>query len=536
MMWGISKKNQQPWLENQSGHLLYRARLWKVLLPMVMLVTVGYVECVSLPPHQLDICYFALSQESIQHKKDRLIILADMGHDPDEEQQITHLLMTSNMFDLEGLIAVTGRFFRKNPPATVKELNPHLFHRLIDGYAAIYPNLQMHATGWQSPEYLHSIVANGQRGNGVSDIGPGKSTEGSRLIVEAVTKKDPRPLYIIVNSGSNTLAQALWDYRQSHSEEALEAFVAKLRVFDNGGQDEAGAWICHEFPSIHWIRSHHQTRSYGGPSNQEVGPHTWHPYSYDPLGQHAWAREHIQSNHGALGALCPDRTVGSITHYIEGGGTIPWMSFVVPGLSDHSEPSWGGWSGRYSHKKVDNAPSAYAIVRVDEEPFYPLAAYVDHDEIIDRWFNPEDGKWYEDKYTPVWRWRQAMWNDYAARMDWCIQEFSQANHHPHAVLNGSDGDEILKVTALPGEIIKLDATGSIDPDHDALRFSWWIYSEAGRSPYEKALKIEKSTSEVTALSIPEDAAEKELHIILEVWDDNGIIPLVDYRRLVVYVE
>ncbi|MBT5812786.1 MAG: hypothetical protein HOI15_00300 [Opitutales bacterium] len=42
---------------------------------------------------------------------DRLIVLADMGHDPDEEQQITHLLMCSNEFELEGLIAVTGRFF-----------------------------------------------------------------------------------------------------------------------------------------------------------------------------------------------------------------------------------------------------------------------------------------------------------------------------------------------------------------------------------------------------------------------------------------
>ena len=42
--------------------------------------------------------------------KSRLIILADMGNEPDEEQQMMHMLMCSNEFDLEGLIAVTGKY------------------------------------------------------------------------------------------------------------------------------------------------------------------------------------------------------------------------------------------------------------------------------------------------------------------------------------------------------------------------------------------------------------------------------------------
>ena len=35
----------------------------------------------------------------------RLVILADMGNEPDEEQQMAHLLMYANKVDLEGLIA-----------------------------------------------------------------------------------------------------------------------------------------------------------------------------------------------------------------------------------------------------------------------------------------------------------------------------------------------------------------------------------------------------------------------------------------------
>ncbi len=68
------------------------------------------------------------------------------------------------------------------------------------------------------------------------------------------------------NAGSNTLAQALWDYRKDHSQAEVDQFVSRLRVFENGAQDNAGAWICANFPKIHWIRSNYQTYCYGGPS------------------------------------------------------------------------------------------------------------------------------------------------------------------------------------------------------------------------------------------------------------------------------
>ena len=29
-----------------------------------------------------------------------------------------------------------------------------------------------------------------------------------------------------------------------------------------------------------------------------------------------------------------------------------------------------------------------------------------------------------------------MWNDFKARMDWCVQPYAKANHHPVAAFNG----------------------------------------------------------------------------------------------------
>lgn len=466
----------------------------------------------------------------------RVIILADMGHDPDEEQQIAHLLACSNEFELEGLIAVTGRFFRKNPTERVKDLRPHLFHQLIDGYEEVYPNLKIHDEGWKKPDYLRSIVAKGQEDNGIADTGVGHSSAGSNLIIFAVAKPDPRPVHIIINAGANTLAQALVDYRANHTVSEMEAFVSKLRVYENSGQDDAGAWICHEFPSIHWVRSVEQSRDYGGPSNKLIGPHVWKPYPHSPEGQHEWARENVQTNHGSLGSLYPDRTVGSVTHYIEGGGTVPWLTFAAPGLSDPSEPSWGGWSGRYSIEKQWNVSSNFAIIHPDERKFEPYAAYTDRDGIVDQWLDPIDGKRYSSVYSSVWRWRRASWNDFKARMDWCVASFKDANHHPHAVLNGDLSDAIMKISARAGETLEFDAQGSFDPDEDKLLFNWWIYPEAGKRPYGEGLPIENASDPSMRFSVPANANGKELHLILEVWDQSTIVPLVDYRRVVITVD
>ncbi|MCP5115146.1 MAG: DUF1593 domain-containing protein, partial [bacterium] len=373
---------------------------------------------------------------------------------------------------------------------------------------------------------------------GIADVGEGHSSPGSKLIISAVAKDDPRPIWVVINAGSNTLAQALVDYQATHSPGEMDAFVAKLRVFENGSQDNAGAWICSRFPKIHWIRSNYQTYAYGGPGGRDgntranLGPHYWKPYEYSPEGQHGWLAEHVLSGHGALGELFPDRVfrADGKPAFMEGGGTIPWLGLVNKGLFDTNEPAWGGWSGRFSPKKVANFWSRHADIKPDEQKVAPFYTYR---EVSDTWVEPDTGKVLSNDYVPVWRWRRATYSDFQCRMDWCVKPFSQANHHPKAAFAGERSDTIVRITARPGETMALDASATTDPDGDAVDFSWWVYEEAGT--YPGSVVIHQRDAAKAAVQIPTGTSGKQIHVILEVKDQNKIAPLYDYRRIVIDV-
>lgn len=473
--------------------------------------------------------------------KQRLVVLADMGNEPDEMQQMIHMITCSNEFDIEGLIAVTGKYLR--PGTHLGEYNwvthPELYLEIIEAYEKVYENLKLHDPNYPEPQGLRNKVASGQSDYGIADVGEGKSSEGSKLITSIVEKDDERPVWIVINAGSNTLAQALFDYRQSHSVEELDAFIKKLRVFENGSQDNAGSWICKEFPNIHWIRSNFQTYAYGGPGWADrkagLGPHYWKPYPYSTEGQLQWQKENIMQDHGPLGELYPERKFhawgeGKVG-FMEGGGTIPWMGLVNKGLFDINQPSWGGWSGRFTREKTKNFWSRHKDIREDEQKVTPFYVY---SEAQDTWTDPENDTLYVGNYAPIWRWRRAMYNDQVCRMDWCVKPYDEANHHPVAAFRDDASNSIIRLTVKAGETLALDASGSYDPDQDELNFSWWVYPEAGT--YLADITIPDNDEQTTSLKIPAVAIGKQIHVILEVNDSNRMASLYDYRRIVIDVE
>jgi len=203
---------------------------------------------------------------------------------------------------------------------------------------------------------------------------------------------------------------------------------------------------------------------------------------------------------------------------------------VHPGLQDIDQPAWGGWSGRFSRVKVADYWSKHRDIRDDEQAASPFFVYR---EEADAWIDPETGDAYDNIYTPVWRWRRAFFNDYRCRMDWCVQPFDRANHNPVAALDGDTNDTILIRTPQPNTTLQLSARASTDPDGDPLRIRWYLYPEAGT--YDQPITLENADTPEVSLRLPADTAGKQIHLILEVRDENPIASLYDYRRLVLNV-
>ncbi|MCG8701190.1 MAG: DUF1593 domain-containing protein [Bacteroidales bacterium] len=472
--------------------------------------------------------------EKINTEKHRLIIFADMGNEEDEMQQMMHMLLYSNEFDLEGLIAVSGKFLHagryEDKPNHYKHfMHPELFHELIDGYSKVLPNLKKHAKGWPEPGYLRGIVASGTIQYGMKGVGKGMETEGSKLVLKALLKNDSRPVYFVGNAGTNTLAQALLDYSKDHSKEEVDELSKKVIMYENGSQDNSGAWIVSKFPKVHWIRSNYQTYCYMGFKRIESGPYCWQPYPYTHQGQHQWTAEHVQNNHGALGELYPNRFKGN--GFLEGGGTTPWLGLITRGLYDPDHPHWGGWSGRYTKNRVKNEWSRHKGIRKDEELYNDFYVFAD---TVDYWINPETADTFNTIATPIQRWRKDILEDFKGRMDWCVEDFDNANHNPVAVVDGIKEKVILRTQTIAGNIITFDASRSYDPDGDEINYHWWIYREAGT--YTNKIKLVKPTNPILRLNIPPDANGKQIHCILEVSDNNNIAKLKDYKRIVINIQ
>ena len=474
----------------------------------------------------------------------RLIILTDMENEPDDSQTMVKLLMYANELDIEGLITVTSRWLPDR-------MYPESIAVRVQAYGVVRPYLQKHATGWPTEAYLTERIASGQWGYGMQGVGDGKSTSGSDLIIKAVDADDPRPVWVAINAGSNTLAQALWDVKRTRTAEEIDRFVRKLRVYDDSGQDDAGAWMCHTFPELFFIRSRVQVFGLYGPQGGG-GPEPWLP-----LDQFAWAERNIRTRHGILGALYPQRIFPDGRHeFMEGGGTSTWIGLVNKALFVPDQISWGGWGGRFSWEK-EQVPAGMAGVAELEDKFKPYAMYPQAMDDSFDWECPPTvkldlGTGANNEidtriFAPLWRWRTAYVNDFKARMDWCVSEYEQANHHPVINFMGDENRSVIYLEAEAGETVTLDASASYDPDvcrrswqrsigetnEEQLQFNWFTYPEAGT--YTGKVGVEKADASIASLTIPTDASGKQIHVVLEVTDRDPKAPLTSYRRIVIDV-
>lgn len=479
--------------------------------------------------------------------KQRIVVMSDIANEPDDQMSMVRFLVYSNEFDVEGLIATTSTWMRK-------QVRPDVMRTVVGAYEQVRSSLLTHQPGFPTADALRSVIVAGQNDYGMAAVGPDKMSAGAELILRAAAKPDPRPLWVLGWGGTNTLAQALTHARATMPAADLDRLVSKLRVYAISDQDDAGPWIRREFPSLHYIAS---------PTTQDGEQYyfaTWTGISGDRFYKNApgadfttftdaWVDANIRAK-GPLG-----------THYpmpccIHEGDTPSFLGLIDNGLASAMSPTYGGWGGRYVWRTFAGETRAFWTQGGD--------AYPGRDSSRDT-VTGTDGRSYTSDPATIWRWRDAFQHDFAARMDWTIKDVKSANHNPDVVVNGARGKAPVLLTATAGTPVVLDAAGTQDPDGNALTYRWFFYAEAGtgipgqpvatgpevviggggsrdaggipsaaaggpREPPARVTLENATTARVTVMPrVPGTA-----HIILAV-EDNGAPSLTSYRRVILTI-
>jgi Protein of unknown function (DUF1593) len=456
--------------------------------------------------------------------KPRLIVLSDIGNEPDDQMSLVRLLLYSNEIDIEGLVATTSTWQRG-------KASPEIMKSVIAAYGKVRGNLLLHAQGWPSEAALDARVFSGQPKYGLAATGPDKMTAGAQAILDAADKADERPLWVSVWGGANTLAQALLHARDTRSPEALAAFVAKLRVYSISDQDDAGPWIRREFPGLFYIVKP------SPPDSQEYASATWTGISGDvyyripgadsSLVTNAWLDKNIRSK-SALGAAYPKFA------FIMEGDTPSFLGLIPNGLNDPYHPNYGGWGGRY-------------IWRQPYGETHPI--WTQGGDMFRRVTSADTVGEVTSDHATIWRWRAAYQNDFAARMDWTIKDFAHANHPPQVAVAGFVSGYTIRTTLKEGQAVSFDASASSDPDRNRLSFKWYSYGEAGAEAGISLSDVALSGTNKPLATITATARCRKMwvegfipcrgngtaHIILAV-TDNGTPALTRYQRIILTVE
>ena len=507
------------------------------------------------------------------NNKPRTIITQDA--EVDDQNSLRHFLFYTNEVDLQGIVQTSSKFHWIGIPGAVKpektnkddfdnefmaETGPFdqpyrwtgtdWMFRAIDDYEKDYPCLVKHDPEFPSPDHLRSITKIGNIGyEGEVE----KPTEGSELIRKCILDDDPRPLYIQVWGGTNTIARALMDIQREYEAtcawEAMHRKISdKVVLLACGEQDPCyRSYIAEEWPDIRFIKCF-QLFSYAypwlgmpeceskdtlkadfmkseilnGKSALADGYCTWLDGKYYE-GEDDDAQFGANPNIGKewFGVSVMGMPEPEPYAFLSEGDSPTFFMLFDWGFRTLEDLTFGGFSGRYFKK---------------EDEFNSKGEPLNYWDVCKDSFTDRSGNVTEAE--SMWPYVADIQRDFAARVEWASADaYEKGEHRPELTIIGGTDKK-----AAPGETVMLHAEAS-SPDCADIKISWHIYPEASTcdadliygSEYEKEDVKEHPVQGAVGAEISETAKTGDkLHIIVKVQAD-GHHRLTYYQQIIITV-
>ncbi len=469
----------------------------------------------------LSLCFCfvaACAQKRNSDDKYRVVIMTDMTHD--DGNSLIRYLYYSHYFNTEAIIVT-----QQLPDFNFNDEGPwNKVTNILRAYNKEFPQLKKHHTDFPEYDALANVTKKGRGalpiiwltnekkfaseiagryvesswgdinfhdwiGEGNNPNGEPKDSEGSEFLQEVFKKDDDRPIFVQMWGGPVTFIQALYRYKQRNSDENFQKLLKKLHVYGILLQDITFDYLI----DLDKVRAT-QCDNMGTVVSTYTGERVQPRWLLNDAG-HFWRyikvmNEDEVKGHGAMSA-----------HYDHGGeGDTPAFLYLlsgIRGLNDPLDPTHGSWGTMFKPMGKEFPEGYYGTCDVDKNE-------------IERWI-PE------------------VKNSFLNRLQYSIKNPEEVNHEPIAVINGDASNKIIKIAAKPNKEIKLDASGSKDPDGNKISYRWFYYKEA--SDYPGEFSIQDPSLPVQTLILPKDLEDRKIHIVLEIKDDASL-ELVSYKRVI----
>jgi hypothetical protein len=298
--------------------------------------------------------------------KPRVIISTDIGGaDPDDDQSMVHALLYADKLDIEAIISTPTKHGGRASD----------IHQVIDAYSKDYGNLKTWSSDYPTPDYLKSVVYQGNI-NVAPSAGYSSATAGSNAIIKAAKTASPSdPVWVLTWGAMTDLAQALHDDPSIKS----NIKVYSIGAWNDQQDPHARNYVYNNHKDLWWIEN---DSTFRGMYVDSTGAE-----------KNAWKMGDAQG-HGALGDFFHQARPWGLKM-----GDTPSLLYLLDNANNltPSASSWGGafkqnghgpnyWTDNPDSSLRDGSYNGSETVRVHQKAFYEEFA-----QRLDRAKSPNGG-------------------------------------------------------------------------------------------------------------------------------------------------